>query len=144
MRNFIFASSLLLSLAACPGEKIVLHAQPLASADVQVSPLELYVDGEKLWVRVLVTNTSQGTITVQRDAMTAHLPNGTVIPRAMGTFGSVHTPYVLPPGGVHPVYVEFAAQGFDWKDVPTAQIDFTGAVTRDGQAVQVPPFVVAQ
>ena len=143
MNRFVYASVLAAALAGCGGGKIVLRAQPVDSADVRVTPMEVYVGGKKLWVRVSVQNNSKGTLIVQRDAMTAHLPNGQTLTRAMGSY-TLHEPYVLPPGAMHPVYVEFEEQGFKWKDMPTAQIDFTGAITRDGQPVPVPAFVVGQ
>jgi hypothetical protein len=130
-------------LAGCGGEKIVMHAQPLDSADIRVTPTELRVGGKKLWVKVMVQNTGTGTLILQRDAMTAHLPSGQTVPRAMGGWG-LHEPYVITPGAVHPVYVEFEEQGFKWSDVPSAQIDFTNAITKDGKPLTVPPFLVTR
>ncbi len=113
MNKLLYVGVLAAALAGCGGEKIVLHAQPLDSADIHVQPLDVYVNGKKLWVRVQVTNASKGTLMVQRDAMTAHLPNGQTINRAMGTYGT-HDPYVILPGAMHLVYVEFEEQGFKW------------------------------
>lgn len=143
MNRLVYASVLAAALAGCGGGKIPLRAQTVDSADVHVTPMEVYIGGKKLWVRITVQNLSKGTLIVQRDAMTAHLPNGQTLTRAMGSY-TMHEPYVLPPGAMHPVYVEFEEQGFKWKDMPSAQIDFTGAVTRDGQPVAVPPFTVGR
>jgi hypothetical protein len=135
--------ALTVAVAACGGEKIVLHAQPVDSAGVHVQPLDIYVGGKKLWVRLSVTNSGTGTLIVQRDAVVAHTPNGQTIGRAQGTYG-LHEPYVIPAGGMHLVYVEFEEQGFKWKDMPSATIDFANAVTRDGQPVVVTPFAVSR
>ena len=143
MNRLVYASVLAAAIAGCGGGKIVLRAQAVDSADIRVTPMEVYVGGKKLWVRVTVQNNSRGTLILQRDAMTAHLPNGQTVTRAMGTYG-LHEPYVLPPGAMHPVYVEFEEQGFKWRDMPSAQIDFNGAITRDGQPVPVPTFLVGR
>jgi hypothetical protein len=150
----ILAATLLAS-AACGGGKVVLRMQPVESADIRVTPTDVYLSGKKLWIKILVQNTSSGTLIIQRDQMLAHLPNGQTLTRAMGTYGGwgygygagyagIHEPYVLPPGVMHPVYIEFEELGFKWKDIPGAQIDFAGAITRDGQPVVVPPFVVSR
>jgi hypothetical protein len=130
-------------IAGCGGEKIVMHAQPLDSPDLHVTPTELRVGGTKLWVKLMVQNVGQGTLILQRDAMVAHLPNGQTVPRAMGSWGT-HEPYVITPGAVHPVYVEFDQQGFKWADVPSVQIDFNSAITKDGKPLTVPAFVVTR
>jgi hypothetical protein len=143
MNRIIYAVIFAVALAACGGGKVVLRAQPVDSAEVHVIPLEVYLSGKKLWVRINVQNTSQGTLIIQRDAMLAHLPNGQTLTRAMGSWG-LHEPYVLPPGAMHPVYVEFEAQGFKWQDMPGAQIDFANGVTLNGQPIVVPPFTVSR
>jgi hypothetical protein len=133
----------------------MLHMQPVDTADVHIVPTEVMFSGKKLWVKLIVTNNSKGTIIIQRDQMTAHLPSGQTLTRAMGTYAggwgyaygagyTTHEPYVMPPGSMHPVYVEFEEQGFKWRDIPSAQVDFAGAITRDGQPVSVPAFVVSR
>ena len=131
----------------------MLHMAPVDSADVHVTPTEIVYSGKKLWIKIMVQNNSKGTLMIQRDQMVAHLPNGQTLSRAVGTGGvgwgygyayDTHAPYVLPPGAMHPVNVEFEEQGFKWKEIPSAQIDFGGAITRDGQPVVVPPFVVSR
>jgi hypothetical protein len=158
MNRALYALLLTVTLAACGGGKIVLHMQPVATASVNVTPTELVISGKKLWVKIIVQNNTNGTLMLQRDQMVAHLPNGQTVARAMGTYGGgwgygyayaggyegIHAPYVLPPGAMHPVYVEFEEQGFKWKDIPSATIDFGNGITRDGQPVAVPPFTVSQ
>jgi hypothetical protein len=156
MKRFVQASALVVTLSACGGEKAVLHMQPVATADVRVTPTELKISGKKLWIKLMVSNSSSGVLMIQRDQIVAHIPGGQTLTRAMGTYGGYgwgygygaeyasHQPYVLPPGAMHPVYVEFEQQGFKWEDIPSAQIDFAGAVTRDGQIVPVPAFVVSR
>jgi hypothetical protein len=159
MSRLLYVFALAFALSACGGETIVLRMQPVASADVRVTPTELIVKGKKLWIKLIVQNMTDGVIMIQRDQMVAHLPNGQTLARAMGTYGGVgwgygyayaggyegiHAPYVLPPGAMHPVYVEYEQQGFKWEDVPSVQIDFAGAITRDGKPLPVPPFVLSR
>jgi hypothetical protein len=132
--------------------------EPVASADIQVTPTQIVTRGNTLRVKILVKNSSAGTMTLERDKILVHLPSGQTVTRAPGVpygeglWGSyygyggwvTHEPYVLPPGATHPVDVSFDALGFEWKDVPSAQVDFDGAITRDGQAVFVPPFAVGR
>jgi hypothetical protein len=154
MSKLFYSIPLALGLVACGGGKIVLRMQPqpLATADVRVTPTELEISGKKLWVKLQVQNLSTGTILIQRDQIIAHLPSGQTLTRAIGTGGwgygygvyDAHMPYALPPGAIHPVYVEYEEQGFKWKEMPSAQIDFGAAITRDGQPVAVPPFIVSR
>ena len=156
MNRLVYALLLAVTLTACGGGKVVLRMQPVQSADIRVTPTDVYLSGKKLWIKILIQNTSSGTLIIQRDQMLAHLPNGQTLTRAMGVYGGgwgyaygggyagTHEPYVLPPGVMHPVYIEFEEMGFKWKDVPGAQIDFAGAITRDGQPVVVPPFLVSR
>lgn len=138
----LFASLVLVStiLLACGGGKQFWSAQPVQGA-VSISPEQIWIAHNKLWVRVVVTNGTQMPIMINRDQIVARLPNGMVLQRAQGTY-TQHFPYTVLPGGVQPVYVEFFSQGFDWHTVPNAQVDFTPGTTANGQPVQVPPLVV--
>ena len=145
MRRIVFALpvvfALSLSSVACGGHKEYLHAQTVTSPEVVVTPIEIWIGGKKLWVRVNVQNNTKGTLVVNRDAMTAHLASGQTVNRASGTY-TQHGPTMIPAGSFHPVYVEFQEEGFSWHDVGGAQIDFTNAIMKDGQPVAVPPLVV--
>jgi hypothetical protein len=143
MNRLLFALVVPMALAGCGGEKIVLHAQPLTGPDIGVTPTELRVGGKKLWVKLMVQNNSDGTLILQRDAMTAHLPNGQTLNRAMGSWGT-HEPYVITPHAVHPVFIEFDEQGFKWGDVPSVQLDFSNAVTKDGKPLTIAPFLITR
>jgi hypothetical protein len=114
------------------------QAQP---GPITVQPQEVWAHGHKLWVRCSVVNNSAQPVLVDRDQIVARLPNGAVIHRAQGAY-TQHMPYALPPGAGHEVYVEFAEEGFSWRDVPNAQIDFTPGVTMNGQPVATPALVV--
>jgi hypothetical protein len=156
MSKLYYSIALSLALVGCGGGKIVLRMQPqpVDTADVHVTPTELMISGKKLWVKLQVQNLSAGTLLIQRDQIVAHLPNGQTLTRAIGTYGGgwgygygayeAHMPYALPPGAIHPVYVEYEEQGFKWKEMPSAQIDFGASITRDGQPVAVPPFIVSR
>ncbi len=136
----LVALSFPLAAAGC-SHKEYLAAQAIATPDVTVTPLEIWIGGKKLWVRLSVQNNAKSAIIVNRDAMTAHLANGQTVTRASGAY-TQHEPYVIVPGSAHPVFVEFEEQGFAWRDVGGAQIDFTNAITKDSQPVSVPLLVV--
>ncbi len=133
----VVSSSLLF---ACGGGKRDWAAQA-APGPIAIQAEEVWVRGHKLWVRVNVMNGTAQPIMVDRDQIVARLPNGAVVHRAQGTY-TQHAPYMIPPGAGHPVYVEFAGEGFDWTAVPSAQIDFSPGVTMNGQPMAVPPLAV--
>jgi hypothetical protein len=140
----VFSTLLLVSsltLACGGGGKHFWSAQPV-SGPITIQPQEIWAHGGKLWVRTMVTNGTQAPINIDRDQVVARLPNGAVAHRAAGAY-TLHAPYMVPPGGVHEVYVEFGAEAGPWRDVPSAQIDFSAAITSNGQPVQVPPLTVA-
>jgi hypothetical protein len=130
-----------LSIIAGCASKEYLRATAIATPDVSVTPLQIWIGGKKLWVRVNVVNNSKSMIVVDRDAMTAHTASGQTVPRAIGTY-TQHVPYNILPGSFHPVYVEFEEAGFDWREVGAVQIDFANSILLDGQAVPVPMLVV--
>ena len=128
-------------LFACGGGKEYWAAQP-TMGPISIQPEQVWVHGSKLWVRTNVVNGTDQPIMINRDLIIARLPSGAVVHRASGS-ATIHAPYVVPPGASHQVYVEFLGEGFDWHDVPGAQIDFSPGVTVNGQPVQVPPLAVA-
>ncbi len=140
MKTWISAALLVVTLTAC-SSTIVYRAQPLEGPDVRVLPLQVTASGGKLWLRVDVTNASEGTIAVNRDYIKARLPSGQIVSRAQGTFG-IHNAYTLPPGAMHAVYVEFEQQGVRWDDIAHVRIDFSLAITRDGKPVSVPELAL--
>jgi hypothetical protein len=38
--------------------------------------------------------------------------------------------------------MEYEQRSFVWRDVPSVEVDFDGAITRDGARVDVPPLLV--
>jgi hypothetical protein len=143
MKTVLYALFFAVALAACGGPKEYMRAETVTTADVRILPIQVWTGGGKLWVRVTVVNSSPSTILVIRDAVRVHLPNGAVLGRATGST-SLHNPYSIPPGGAHAVYVEFEAQGFDWQDVGSAQVDFVNAIMKDGQPIAVPAMGVTR
>jgi hypothetical protein len=139
LRVCTFAMSL--SVVGC-GSKEYLRAQSIATPDVTVTPLQVWIGGKKLWVRVNIQNNGRSMIAVDRDAMTARTAAGQTVPRAIGTY-TQHEPYNILPGSFHPVYVEFEEAGFDWRDAGVVQVDFSHSILRDGQAVPVPLLAVS-
>ena len=127
----------LLALVACT--KSYLHAETAQAEGVIVQPLQVWVGGHKLWVRVNVANEGSEAILVDRDRVVARLPSGQTVGRAVGKT-SLHNAYVIPGHTSHLVYVEFEEAGFDWDTVPGATIDFTPAIMRgnDHIAIRMP------
>lgn len=143
MRKLIVLVLLVLSTSfvlACGGGKSMWLAQG-PTGPVTIQPDSVWARGHKLWVRTNVINGTNQPIVVDRDQIIARLPNGAVLHRAQGTY-TQHMPYMIPPGAGHAVYVEFAEEGFDWRDMPNAQIDFSTAITTNGQPLVIPPLVV--
>ncbi len=140
--HFLFGMLLLvamLALLAC--SKHYLQARSAHAGGITVQPMQVWVGGHKLWVRVTVINDGAEPIVVTRDLVTARLPGGQTVGRASGAM-TQHNNYVIPPNGSHAVYVEFAEQGFDWDTVPQVTVDFTQAIRREGRAVPVTMLVV--
>jgi hypothetical protein len=104
------------------------------SGGVTVIPIDASAHGGKLWVRTNVINGTSAPIVVVRDGVRCVLPDGSVIGRASGKT-SLHQPYVIEPGGAHPVYVEFEG---DFRAVPSVNVDFSQAITSSGQAIGAP------
>ena len=138
--RLLLVSAFFLIATAC-GSKQLWTAFPAQGDGVRVDPIGTWVSGGKLWVRVTVSNGSPAPIEVVRDAVVCVLPNGQRLGRAMGST-TVHTAYMIPPGGAHAVFVEFSAQGFDWDTVPDVNIDFSPAMTRGGQPINVAPLPI--
>lgn len=77
---------------------------------VQVVFQEAFARDDIFVVHMAVTNLSQAFLIVNRDGFALRLPDGRVLPRAIGTF-TQHTPYTIPPGGAHQVNVDFRDSG---------------------------------
>jgi hypothetical protein len=78
----------------------------------QVNFQDAYVEAQKFVVKVWVANLTQAFMNVNRDGFALRLPDGRVLPRAVGTF-TTHNIYNLPPGGGHEVFVDFRDPGRD-------------------------------
>ena len=133
MKRFL---ALLATLVLLSCTKTYLHAEAAQAEGVVVQPMQAWIGGHKLWVRVNVINEGSEPILVDRDAVVARLPSGQSVGRALGRT-SLHGAYMIPPSASHPVYVEFEEAGFDWDTVPRVTIDFTQAITRGAQHVPV-------
>jgi hypothetical protein len=72
-------------------------------------------------VKLYVQNLTQAFMLVDRDGFALRLPDGRVLSRAQGTF-TQHTPYNLPPGGGHEVFVDFRDPGRDMRQINAASL----------------------
>lgn len=142
MRHLLMplALSAVLLASGCGGKQFW-NAGTAQGGGVQVQPMQSWVSGHKLWVRTTVLNGTTDPIVVVRDAISCALPNGAMVGRASGST-TVHTPYVIPAGGAHAVYVEFEEGDFDWHTVPQVTVDFSKAITKNGQPVGVSPMQI--
>lgn len=136
MRTPIRFLVLLAAIALLACTKSYLHAETAQAEGVVVQPMQVWIGGQKLWVRVNVANEGSEPILVDRDRVVARLPSGQTVSRAVGRT-SLHGAYVVPPHTSHLVYVEFEELGFDWETVPRVTIDFTNAVTRGDQHISL-------
>jgi hypothetical protein len=135
----LFTFSTLL-FTAC-GSKHYWSATPAQGDGVHVDPMQAWVGGGKLWVRATVFNGGSLPVRVVRDEVACVLPGGQRIGRAAGAT-SLHNTYAIPPGESHAVYVEFEAEGFDWDGVPSVTVDFSKAIYRGEQPVNVAPMTI--
>src|SRR5688572_11875407 len=99
-----------LALGGCLGSKQSWTAQPVATAEVRISPQEVYRRKDRLFVRVTFTNLTRENITVDRDGISLQLEGGRVLERSSGTT-TLHHPYNLPPNAAHAIYVDFRDDG---------------------------------
>lgn len=132
-------AALSLATPACLGAKENWQAQTITSADVRVSPVEVYRRKDRLFVRVTYTNLSPETVTVDRDAMTLQLANGRVIPRSLGST-TTHTVYTVPPNGAHAVFVDFRDGELETEHAAT--VLWNDAVHAGARKIDVPPTPV--
>lgn len=143
MRRFVILLTLTLPfiIMGC-GSKQYWSARSAKGSGVQIQPMQAWVGGHKLWVRVTVVNGSSDPIRVVRDGVTCALPDGHKIARASGS-STNHSAYFIPAGGSHAVFVEFEEVDFDWHNVPKVSVDFSkGIFGKDEQPVAVEPMEI--
>jgi hypothetical protein len=87
----------------------------------QVNFQDAWVDKGIFKVKLWVQNLSQAFMLVDRNGIALRLPDGRVLQRAHGTFTS-DTPYNLPPGGGHEVWVDFRDRERDMRTINGASL----------------------
>jgi hypothetical protein len=136
-RQFLLGAALIgasLTSAACSSRQ-PWTITPAQSGGVSIIPVSAYFRGGKLWARANLLNGTGKPIVIDRDAITCVLQSGAIIGRASGS-ATIHTPYDVQPGGSHAVYVEF--EGDFFRGASSATVDFSRAVTVDGQTIGAP------
>lgn len=119
-------------------------ANQVANDRVRITPGEISVSRDRLYVKMTLVNTSNDTLVVERDAVMLKLPDGRAVRRSTG-ITSTHKPYTVSPGGTQSVQVDFLpAESFDWSTVASVEVDFSQAVHAGAAAVPVPPLVVTR
>jgi hypothetical protein len=136
-------SAALLGLALAAGvasaKADIWRAQPYNHKGVVINTEEIKNDGKKIWFKLMVINNTGSVLMVDRNQLTAKLPDGSTQSRDRGTFAKwgKQDAYVIPAGGSHPLQIEFK--------VPTnalirVALQLTG-VSIDGKPVSLPDFV---
>ncbi len=118
-------------------------AAPLQGPGIIVQPTSVYATGRLLNVRTTFVNQGPVPIMVNRDAVQLVLPDGRMVARAAGTY-TQHAPYLILPGASRPVWVDFRAEGWSWHDLPGAQVNWSPAVSVNGQPVAMPPMPLSR
>ena len=122
-RAALWSTSALMLFAASfgcgPGMILFAGQNAQLQSGVQVVFQEAFAKDDIFVVHMSVTNLSQAFLNVDRDGFALRLPDGRVLPRAIGTF-TQHTPYTIPPGSFHQVNVDF-------RDAPRDMRQITGA-----------------
>jgi hypothetical protein len=72
-------------------------------------------------VKMWVTNMTQAFMLIDRNGFALRLPDGRVLPRAVGAT-TTHNLYNLPPGGGHEVFVDFRDPGHDMRTIQGASL----------------------
>jgi hypothetical protein len=116
------AAALLLALSqpAC-GSRVYLSApQATLSSTLQVRTFDAYAKGDRIFVKMIVTNVSPQPIVLDRDGFALKLPSGEILPRSSGST-TQHKPYPLAPGEGRDVFVDFHA-GHELASIPGAML----------------------
>jgi hypothetical protein len=126
------------------GPRTAWSASQVSSAEVRITPSDVSVSRDRLYVKTTLVNTSVSTLTVERDAVLLKLPDGRAVRRSTG-ITSTHKPYTVAPGASQNVWVDFLpAEDFDWSRVASAEVDFSQAVHAGAAVVPVPPLVLTR
>jgi hypothetical protein len=106
---------------------------------VVINTTQIKNDGKKIWFEILVINQSGKTLTIDRNQLTAKLPDGTIVSRERGTFAKwgSQAAYVVVPGGSHDIKIEFPVPGTELINVALQLHGFM----IDNKPVNMPDFV---
>ena len=137
---FILLASLAVVVGGCLGSKQAWTAQPVATAEVRISPQEVYRRKDRLFVRVTFTNLTKENVTVDRDGISLQLEGGRILGRSSG-MTTLHHPYNVPPNAAHSIYVDFKDEEID-EATTSANILWKGAVFAGAREIAIPPTPV--
>jgi hypothetical protein len=111
-------------LAGC--SRVPLHAPPAQlEGGLVVKVYDAYARDDRVFVKSMVTNGGPQAVTIDRDGWALRLPDGTVLPRAVGRT-TLHSPYVLQPGETREVYVDFHQDDAELEALPSAMLIIGG------------------
>jgi hypothetical protein len=136
----ILGALLLAFVTGCLGAKQTWSAQPVSTAEVRITPQEVYRRKDRLFVRATVTNLTNENITIDRDGISLQLEGGPLLGRSTG-MTTLHNVYTLPPNAAHSVYVDFRDELID-ESTAGASVVWRGAVHAGRRELAIPPTPV--
>jgi hypothetical protein len=128
----------LFSPAAFAGETAYAGPVPFDRHGVMVSPRELFLKDNKIWLRLTVINNTGKVMVLDKNQILAHLPDGRTLSRALGTFGKYARPAVVQPGLSHDLNIEYEMGPAPME----VTIDFNLGFIVDGKTQPLGPYVV--
>lgn len=140
-RSILVFFPVALAMGACGHAHVAWLAQPVVAGGIQIQANDAYSDNRRLYVRAMVFNNGPVPIQVNRDAVVAMLPDGRPVARGSG-MTSTHQIYTIMPGQSHAAFVDFPGEGFNWRDMPGAQVNWSNAITINGSPIQLPPTML--
>jgi hypothetical protein len=104
-----------------PGKIGFAGQSAVLQSGTQVTYQDGWVRDDIFKVKLWVVNLSQAYMNIDRNGFALRLPDGRVLPRAVGTT-TTHQLYILPPGQGHEVFVDFRDPGHDMRGIPGASL----------------------
>jgi hypothetical protein len=124
--------------AAALARSVSYRAVPYSHANVTINAQSIQLKSGKLICRFLVINGTDQLMTIDKNQITAKLPDGRVLPRELGVFGKYAKPANVSPGLSHALDLDFKLG-----DVPFAvDLDFAHGFIVGGKPIALPALSV--
>ncbi len=128
---------LALASVAYAGNRLPFGMPAYSHQGITIQPKEIYFDGGKLTVRVIVINETGKSLSLDKAQIQLRVGDS-ILPRDEGVFGKFAKPALVAPGLSHPLYIDFrlAAPG------PVKLVLAHGFIV-DGQSLPLPDLPIA-